>query len=27
VRAAGAPTVSETPDPGADIRWLREHLG
>ena len=27
VRTAGAPAVSETPDPGADIRWLREHLG
>jgi len=27
VRAAGAPAVSETPDPAADIRWLREHLG
>ena len=26
VRTAGAPAVSETPDPGADIRWLREHL-
>jgi deoxyribonuclease-4 len=26
VRAAGAPAVSETPDPGADIRWLRDHL-
>jgi len=27
VRAAGAPAVSETPDPGADITWLRAHLG
>ncbi len=27
VRAAGAPAVSETPDPAADIRWLRERLG
>jgi deoxyribonuclease-4 len=27
VRAAGAPVISETPDPGADIRWLRQHLG
>ena len=26
VRAAGAPVVSETPDPAADIRWLRQHL-
>jgi len=26
VRAADAPVVSETPDPAADIRWLREHL-
>jgi deoxyribonuclease IV len=26
VRAADVPTVSETPDPAADIRWLREHL-
>jgi len=26
VRAAGAPAVSETPDPAADIRWLRQHL-
>jgi len=26
VRSAGAPVVSETPDPGADIDWLREHL-
>jgi len=27
VRAAGAPVISETPDPGADLRWLRQHLG
>ena len=27
VRAAGAPVISETPDPGADLRWLRKHLG
>jgi deoxyribonuclease IV len=27
VQAAGAPVISETPDPGADIRWLRQHLG
>jgi deoxyribonuclease IV len=26
VRSAGAPVISETPDPGADIRWLRDHL-
>jgi deoxyribonuclease IV len=26
VRAAGAPVISETPDPGADIRWLHQHL-
>ena len=26
VRTAGAPVVSETPDPGADISWLRAHL-
>jgi deoxyribonuclease-4 len=26
VRAAGAPVISETPDPGADIRWLRQHF-
>ena len=26
IRAAGAPVISETPDPGADIRWLRHHL-
>jgi deoxyribonuclease-4 len=26
VRAAGAPVISETPDPKADIRWLRQHL-
>jgi deoxyribonuclease IV len=27
VAAAGAPVVCETPDPTADIRWLREQLG
>jgi deoxyribonuclease-4 len=27
VQAAGAPAISETPDPGADLRWLRRHLG
>ena len=27
VRAAGAPVISETPEPGADLRWLRQHLG
>jgi deoxyribonuclease IV len=27
VRGAGAPVISETPDPAADIRWLRQHLG
>jgi deoxyribonuclease-4 len=26
VRAAGAPVICETPDPAADIRWLRERL-
>jgi deoxyribonuclease IV len=26
IRAAGAPVISETPDPAADIRWLRQHL-
>jgi deoxyribonuclease-4 len=26
VRAAAAPVVCETPDPGADITWLRDHL-
>jgi deoxyribonuclease-4 len=26
VRAAGAPVVCETPDPAADIRWLRAQL-
>jgi deoxyribonuclease-4 len=26
VRAAGAPLVCETPDPAADIRWLRTQL-
>jgi deoxyribonuclease IV len=27
VRAAGAPVICETHDPGADISWLRRHLG
>ncbi len=27
VRSAGATAICETPDPGADIRWLRAHLG
>jgi deoxyribonuclease IV len=27
VRAAGATAICETPDPGADIRWLRARLG
>jgi deoxyribonuclease IV len=27
VRAAGAPVVCETPDPAADVRWLRAQLG
>ncbi len=27
VRAAGAPVICETPDPAADIRWLRAQLG
>jgi deoxyribonuclease-4 len=26
IRAAGAPVICETPDPAADIRWLRAHL-
>jgi deoxyribonuclease-4 len=26
VRAAGAPVICETPDPAADIRWLRAQL-
>ena len=26
VRAAGAPVICETPDPGPDVAWLREHL-
>ncbi|HEY7143720.1 MAG TPA: deoxyribonuclease IV [Streptosporangiaceae bacterium] len=26
VRAAGAPVICETPDPGADISWLRAQL-
>ena len=25
-RAAGAPVISETPDPKADVSWLRQHL-
>ncbi len=27
IRAAGAPVICETPDPAADIRWLRGQLG
>ncbi|HEY2505853.1 MAG TPA: deoxyribonuclease IV [Streptosporangiaceae bacterium] len=27
VSAAGATAICETPDPAADIRWLRAHLG
>jgi deoxyribonuclease IV len=27
VRAAGATAICETPDPGADIRWLRARVG
>ncbi len=27
VRAAGATVICETPDPGADIRWLRARIG
>jgi deoxyribonuclease IV len=27
IRAAGAPVICETPDPAADIRWLRAQLG
>jgi deoxyribonuclease-4 len=27
IRAAGAPVICETPDPGTDIRWLHRHLG
>jgi deoxyribonuclease-4 len=27
IRAAGAPVICETPDPAADIRYLREHIG
>jgi len=27
VRAAGAPVICETPDAGADVRWLRTQLG
>jgi deoxyribonuclease IV len=26
VRAAGAPVICETPDPAADIEWLRAHV-
>jgi hypothetical protein len=26
VRAAGAPVICETPDPPADIDWLRAHV-
>ena len=26
VRSAGAPVICETPDPAADIRWLRGQL-
>ena len=26
IRAAGAPAICETPDPAADIAWLRAHL-
>jgi deoxyribonuclease-4 len=26
VRAAGAPVICETPDPAADIEWLRAHI-
>ena len=27
IRAAGAPVICETPDPAADVRWLRSRLG
>jgi deoxyribonuclease IV len=27
IRSAGAPVICETPDPAADIRWLRGQLG
>jgi len=27
IRAAAAPVICETPDPGADVRWLRQRLG
>ncbi|HEX9031408.1 MAG TPA: deoxyribonuclease IV [Streptosporangiaceae bacterium] len=27
VRAAGAPVICETPDPGTDVSWLRAQLG
>jgi deoxyribonuclease IV len=26
IQAAGAPVICETPDPAADVRWLREQL-
>jgi deoxyribonuclease IV len=26
IQAAGAPVICETPDPGADVRWLRTQL-
>ena len=26
IRSSGAPAVCETPDPGSDIRWLRDRL-
>jgi deoxyribonuclease IV len=26
IRAAGAPVICETPDPGTDVRWLRRQL-
>jgi hypothetical protein len=27
IRAVGGAVICETPDPPADIAWLREHLG
>ena len=27
IRSAGATAICETPDPGADLRWLRTQLG
>src|SRR5215472_13673434 len=27
IQAAGAPVICETPDPAADVRWLRTQLG